>query len=368
MNFDIEKNNLFQNKIKNKSDDWQEFMNMIENNNIIHDIQSWHDFYNNKDIFKLLDVFIDIVMCQPKALTFNNQIIKEIFIVAEYFNKEYQIDEIKNNIRSNLGKLLLLIVGITRLENKDNKSNYKYDLRLWTQYNIFQILNLDSLYESKDEIISFFDTIHIQGIEKYQQTLINNIAKKNIPISFEVLEKNKDKIFNVNTFNFNNLRRIPKTEMPDIISWQENILLDMLMVKISNNELIPFACIDGITNPDMNQWTPTNLGILKQTTQNDIADFIVETIDFMKNNTTPSIKVIKNHINLFLENLEQQTESHKKYHNSSFFVLKKLLNKDILKQDKIKSILNKEISRLHKELSQIKDVKEIEYLKKMTSQ
>lgn len=364
MYFNIKEKELFDTKLRNKASDWQDIINIIEKNFNITDIHSWNDFYDNNNILNLLTDFVRITKYPTKPLNFTNLIIKEIFIVAEYFNKKYQIDEIKNNIQSNLGKLLLLIVGITQLENKDNKLNYIYDLRLWTQYNIFQLLNLDSICKVKDEIIHFLNTIHIKGIENYQQTLINNIEEKNISIDFEILEKNKDKIFNVNSFNFNNLKRTSKTEMPDIISWQENFLLDMLMVKISNNEIIPFACNDGITNPDMNQWTPSNLNILKQTTQNDIADFIVETIDFMKNNTTPSNKVIKNHINLFLDNLEQQTEIHKKYHNSSFFVLKKLLNENILKRDEIKSILNKEISRLYKELSQIKDVKEIEYLKK----
>lgn len=352
MYFDIGEKKLFYNRLQNRSDDWQDIINIIENNTSIQDIQSWDDFYENKTIFNLLEDFIRIVNCNPKPLTFNNLIIKEIFIIAEYFNGKYQKNEIKDDILSNLGKLLLLTVGITQLENIDNQSNYICDLRLWTQYNIFQLLNLDSVCKEKHKIMHFLNTIHIEGIERYQETLINNIDQKEILINFKLLEQNKDKVFNVDAFNYNTLKLT--SEKSNIMSWQENILLDMLMIKISNNEIIPLFDFGYITNPDISCWTPEVLNVVKETTNCEISDFIVETIGFMKNNTIPSHVTINRHIDLFLNNLKKQKLIYNKYNNSSFFILKKLIKEKVLDHN--------EKSKVMKELVQVKDAKEIEYL------
>ena len=102
----------------------------------------------------------------------------------------------------------------------------------------------------------------------------------------------------MNCFNFQLLNR------EKVLTWQENMLLDMVKTSIENGKIIPLASNEKGQEPNCSDWTPEVIKKLKNFFNNEIADFILESIEFLLYEEVPSKKVIERHLELVLNELD----------------------------------------------------------------
>lgn len=207
------------------------------------------------------------------------------------------------------------------------------------------LLKIDTLFLFEEEILLFFDSIEIEGLDIAKKIFSDNINSIIYPADIEYLESIRNKIVQVNAFDFNRIER------RNNISWEESYILDMLNISFKDRKIIPMFSSGDSTTPDFKHWTKEKMDEIQDYFSNDISDFIIESIRYVLFGISPSKKIIEKHIELFIENLNNVTTIIEKYDNSSFRIISYLF------EDKYINKENKEV--LFIALTAIEDLKEI---------
>ncbi len=336
---------FYENYLK-RSKKWKKFIDLIEDSFELKDIVSFNDFLIQRPIVgRVFSYFIKISECNPEDISFNNSLFQELFCITEFYLGKKEKLETKETITSNFAKALFLVVWITKLENQDNKTDYLFDLRLLTQKNMSLLLKVDTLFLFEEEILHFFDSIEIEDLEVAKKVFTDNINGIIYPANIEFLESIRDKLVQVNAFDFNRIERRANS------TWEENYVLDMLDIGFKDRKIIPMFSSGDSTTPDFKQWTKENLDEIQNYFSNDISDFIIESIRYIIYGTVPSKKIIEKHIELFIENLSNATTIREKYDNSSFRIISYLFEDRHINTENAKALFIA--------LSTIEDLEEI---------
>lgn len=278
----------------NRSKEWKNFVDLIEDNFELKDIVSFDEFMIQRPIVgRVFSYFIKITECNPEDVSFKNSIFQELFCIVEFYLGKKEKLETKEALTSNLAKVLFLVVWITKLENQDNKTDYLFDLGLLTQKNMSLLLKMDTLILFEEEILLFFDSIEIEGLDLTKKIFSDNISDVIYPADLQYLEGIRDKIVQVNAFNFNRIER------RNYVTWEENYVLDMLNISFKDRKIIPMFSSGDSTTADFKQWTKEKLDEIQSYFSNDISDFIIESIRYVLFGIIPSKKIIEKHIELF---------------------------------------------------------------------
>lgn len=335
----------------NRSKEWKNFVDLIENNFELKDIVTFDDIIIQRPIVgRVFSYFIKIAECNPEDVSFNSSIFQELFCIVEFYLGKKERLETKEAITSNFAKVLFLVVWITKLENQDNKTDYLFDFGLLTQKNMSLLLKMDTLLLYEEEIFLFFDSIDIEDLDVAKKIFSDNISGIIYPPDLEYLEGIRDKIVQVNAFNFNIIER------RNNIAWEENYVLDMLNISFKDRKIIPMFSLGNSTTPDFKHWTKEKLDEIQNYFSNDISDFIIESIRYVLFCTIPSKKIIEKHIELFIENFNNVTTIREKYDNSSFLIISYLFEDEHINVANTKD--------LFVALSTIEDLEEIMILNK----
>lgn len=285
--------------IVTKDNNWQWFIDYIEENYNLEDIRNFDEFEQRKSsIFDILFYFYQILNVCKIECHFKSQLLSEIFRITRYHFGAISKNECINNVNTEFGKLVFVLVWITKLENSDNKTTYLVDFRIFEQKNLHQVIKMASLEERKEEILDYIGKIKLEGFKIILETIKSNLNKVNISISEDFFESYKDSLVSVNCFNFQLLNR------EKVLTWQENVLLDMVKTSIENGKIIPLASNEKGQEPNCSDWTPEVIKKLKIFFNNEIADFILESIEFLLYEEVPSKKVIERHLELVLNELD----------------------------------------------------------------
>lgn len=344
---------LYENYL-NRSKDWQEFIDLIEENFELNEIYSFKDFLDQFSIIsRVTSYFLKIIECNPNKINFKNHLLYEVYSIAEYYLGKKELSKIKELLScgNNLSKLLLLITWVTKLENYDNKTEYLFDLTLLTKKNAFILLKIDEIQLNENEIFQYFDTIKIDNMDKIKTIFKDNVNKEFFAANSNFLEENKSKIIHENAFFFN-INNIEKTSFS---SWEEEYIIDMLNISFDNRKIIPIFSSGSHSYPDFSRWTEDILNHLKIYFNSCIADFVIDTIWYILFDKKPSDYVISKHIELFINNFKISSKLNDKYNNSSFKIISYMLKDKILSKDNKRELM--------KELSTIEDKDELILLK-----
>lgn len=344
-----EKVNFHENYL-NRSKNWQEYVDLIEERFEIVEINSWIDFFNQLSIIgKILNFYCQIIECKPNEIEFKNPLFQEMYLISEYFYGKKEKGQVIQSIESSFGKLLFLIIWITKLENQDNNSDLLLDHRLITQKNIFQILQVKTLSLYEDDIVNYIDSIKIEGISELKDIFVSNVNEKLYPVDSGFLDGLQEKIVNVNAFNYQRI------QIASFNTWEENYLLDMLNVSFNKDkQIVPLFSYTNSDEELKEKWNLDVLEIIQDYFSCIVSDFVIETIRYVLHNKKPSDNVVNKHIELFLDNYSVVTTLYDKYHNSSFSIIS-FLFKDRLTKTSMFPVL----MRL---LSKISDIEELEVL------
>lgn len=336
--------------IVTKDNNWQWFIEYIEENYNLEDIRNFDEFEQRKSsIFDILFYFYKILNVCKIECHFKSQLLSEILRITRYHFGEIDKHECINNVNTEFGKLVFVLVWITKLENSDNKTSYLVDFRIFEQNNLHQGIKTASLEENKDDILDYIEKFKIEGFEIVLKTIKSNLNKVNFNISENFFESYKDSLVSVNCFNYQLLNR------EKVLTWQENILLDMAMISIENGEIIPLASNEKGQEPNYSDWTPEVIENLRNFFNNEISDFILESIEFLLYKKIPSKMVIERHLELVMNELDNcDIDSLKKY--SSFKIVALL--------DKNKEVPREVFSEFYRRIHAIKEVSSLFVIKK----
>lgn len=160
-------------------------------------------------------------MC-AKEWIINNSIIKEGWELAKFYNGRIDIVTCQKSINSLTGKLMLLVLWITKLLNIDNGTDYDFNIGMLQEKNYFQLVNIDEIIKNLDEINEFIDNISITGIDEIKKCLNDNVHYIKYDIGAEAEEKIRKRANTYNAFRFDSIR----TNLG--ATWQEDTIFMLL--------------------------------------------------------------------------------------------------------------------------------------------
>lgn len=304
------------------SQDWNWFTELVEASYDFEDINDWKTF-RGSHLNQLFSKYIKILEIYKGELSASNTILSEIIIIAKFFIGIITVDECKNVINSKYSQLLFLIVWVTKLENNQNKEQYYTDFRLFVTRNAWEIMEISDIKLSDTEIVEYTDSIDVSGFDEFKKCFKDNISEIKYSVSDDFFDTYKDNLYSVNAFSYQYIQR------PAILSWQEEYILNMLRTLIEDGQISPAITGNNFKNPDTDIWSVDIINELKVYFSNDIADFVLDTVNYIKNGVKPSAELLCKHCDLLLELIDSTEEEFEVISSSSFDILKwSFINKD----------------------------------------
>ncbi len=298
-----------------KSQDWQWLIEIIENDYDLEDISSYAEFQQkNGPIRRLLGNFLKILEVSDKKLEISKPVLNDTYNVARFSIGAMSVDCAIKNITTNMGRILFLIVWLTKIENSDNETEYIADMRFLIQKNFFQAISMDSYTTEEDSIISYLDTIEVEGFEAPKKCIVDNLKKVPYGLSEGFFEKYEQNLVSADAFNYQMVQK------QAFLTWQEETLLDMLAISIKKRTISPTYTMGNMIVPDYTTWTSKLIAQLKDFFNNPAADFVLESIDYIRNGVIPSKTVIDTHCR-FLKKLIENGDDFKVFSSSTYTII-----------------------------------------------
>ena len=312
--FDHEENVKFVDGILEYSQEWQWLFDYIDKRYVFEEPKSWHEFVDNSySIRELIVRFEKIRNVCAKEWIINNSIIKEGWELAKFYNGRIDIVTCLISINSFTGKLMLLVLWITKLLNIDNGTDYDFNIGMLQEKNYFQLVNIDEIIKNLDEINEFIDNISITGIDEIKKCLNDNVHYIKYDIGAEAEEKIRKRANTYNAFRFDSIR----TNLG--ATWQEDTIFMLLSRDLRE------ADSDGkVLGTDKK-----NIIRIKDDIDNKDVKFIVETILFYSFGDIPSDECILAHCEMIRREIINKTDLFNLSISSSCKFIEKLFEKKL---------------------------------------
>lgn len=321
--------------ILEQSQDWQWFINYIEANYDLSDIDNFSNFQERcNPLIRIFDNFLKILEVCDTEFHFDTLLLHEIFVISKYYVGAIEKEICCENIKTEFCKILFVLIWLTKLENLENNSKYIVDYRIINQRNFHQAINMETFRYDKEGILSYLEQINVCGFDQAKQNIKDNLNKVIYDVSESFFEKYGDNLLSVNCFNYQSLDR------EESLTWQEHTLLDMLGISISDGKISPMFSGGGSSVPDYLKWTPHLLEQIKSYFNHYISDFVIESIDFLLNKNAPSLETIETHCSLLTELIKNE-DDYVIYSSSTYEILALLFKEGVMdrieKTDDIKT-------------------------------
>ncbi|WP_051671817.1 hypothetical protein [Oribacterium sp. P6A1] len=298
-----------------KSQEWQWFIEIIENDYDLDDISTNFEFQQkNAPLRRLIGYFLKILEVSDRQFDISKPVLSDIYNISRFSIGAMTVDSAIENITTNIGKILFVVVWLTKIENSDNETNYITDMRFLTQKNLFQAINMQSYTTEEDSIIRYLDAIKVEGFDASQKCIIDNLRKVPYGLSEGFFEKYEQNLVSANAFNYQMVQKQP------FLTWQEDTLLDMLAISIKKRTISSTCTMGNMIVPDYTTWTSNLITQLKFFFNNPAADFVLESIDYIRNSVIPSKIVVDTHCRL-LKELIEDGDDYNVYSSSSYTVI-----------------------------------------------
>ncbi|MCR5721288.1 MAG: hypothetical protein K6G72_02935, partial [Lachnospiraceae bacterium] len=179
------------------------------------------------------DKIIKIINVCDKKLIIHQKVLQDIYDLALYYVGADSISSCCEKIETNMGKLLLVVIWMTKLENVDNETDYIVDMRFLSLKNLYQAINMQSIDAEADNIIDYLEKIELDGAEASKKCVIDNIYHKPYGITDGFFEKYGNNFLSSNAFDFQTIQK------DGYLTWQEQVLLDMISISIDGKKIVP---------------------------------------------------------------------------------------------------------------------------------
>lgn len=278
------------------SQNWQWFIDYIEENYNLSDIKSFPDFNDRSNpLIQIMSYFLNILEICNQDFQFKTLLLREIYLISKYYIGAIERERCSEEINTEFSMILFLLVWLTKLQNSGNDSKYIVDNRFLNQRNFHQAINMQVFDYDKEAIISYLEKINLIGFDKAKQNIEDNLNKIVYDVSESFFKKYGYNLLSANCFNYQSFDRETN------LTWQENTLLDMLQISIIEGKITPmFSRGDSIV-PNYHCWSPHLLEQLKNYFNHSISNYVIESVDFLINRKVPSLEIVETHCKLFIE-------------------------------------------------------------------
>lgn len=327
--------------ILEQSQNWQWFIEYIEDNYNLSDVGSYIEYQNRSNsLIRILSNFTKILEICDSNFQFKTILLQEIYEISKYYVGAMEREKCEKKVSSEFSKVLLLSVWLTKLQNSGNNSKYIIDNRFMNQRNFHQALNMQEFDYDKEKIILYLEKIKLKDFGRIKQNIEDNLNRVVYGLSENFFEKYGDKLLSENCFNFQSFDRGTN------LTWQEDTLLDMIQISIRNGEVIPMYSNGDSIVPNYKDWTPDLLKQLKNYFNNRISDFVIESVDFLLNQKAPNIETIEDHCNLFLD-LISKGEDYEILTSSTYEILTMLFDQEAMNRIEKTEVIKEFYKSLH---------------------
>ena len=309
---------------------WDWLISSIVDDYNLNDIDSWSAFVTKYNYIKeLYSFFIRIIESCELDIKTENSLISDLIIIARYFVgciNEPQLSV----INTKFGKVLLLIVKITKIENSAIGTKYISDFGILTQKNYWKLIGEETIDKICLEVGSL-PVIDIDGWEKVITTFNDNINCILNSYSTDFFNTYGDDLYDANAFSYKHLNS------NEVETWEERYLLEMVYTTVDQEGIKPAMIFNNsLSFPDKSNWTSENLEHMDDFFDNRKAKFIIRTVDYLVNGKLMDEETTIDHFRLLKKYIENHNES-EIVDSSSFRIIANLFkNKHIsnaIKQD-----------------------------------
>lgn len=322
--------------ILEQSQEWEWFIKYVEEHfEFDKNIKSFADFLNKyRDIS---DVFVYLTRINEifnGALKIEKDWLNDVNEMALFYIGEKILNELALN--DDFCKIFALLIysGKIYSQGKEEKNIFLTDIFIYR--NMFIKDNIHPFVDEKDTFLQLMNSTNVDLSE--QISIFQDNINETKVTSDTFIEKYTDNIYYADCFSFQSFK------CDTYNAWEEKYILDMLNVKYQKKKLRPLVTYtDKTFFPDFSFWDNSILIHLKQYFNNDLANFIIESIDYALNEKIPSKKTIDKHFELLNEYYNTLHSSNDKndWHCSSLEFIITFLNddaiKDLISKDNFKS-------------------------------
>lgn len=330
--------------ILGKNQEWQWFVDCIEDNFDLNDINAYSEFQTRysplRTVFGKLKRIVEI---SDRDWLFQYGVLEDFYRIARFSFGATTVEKCKKSVSTNIGKILFVIVWLTRIENADNSTDYIDDLRFLKLHNFFEAIQMASFDTEKDDIIEYLETIAVEGFEAPKKCIADNLLHVSYGVTDGFVEKYKDNLLSPDAFSFQSVQR------DQYLTWQEDTLLDMISISVeTGGKITPIYTNGNTIVPDYRVWTSALIEQIKNFFNNASVNFVVESIDFLLNGVVPDKEVIDQHCEM-LKVLFQEKDEFNIYSSSTYKIVALLFSMgqmNIGERDEVVLNLIKDIQKI----------------------
>lgn len=196
--------------------------------------------------------------------------------------------------------------------------------------NIFQKESIAVFYDERDTIYRLIDEIEIDMDEPI--SVFNDNINYIIAENKKFVTEHYDELYSANCFSYH-FKSLPK-----YFTWQERYLYEMISTKYESDELKAHSSIGEKDFPDFSLWNSEILQNMKEYFNNEVTDFIIESIGYALHKAIPSQSTIEMHFILLFEYYQNLKSGKERdfYCSSLEFII------SFLNDSEVQSIISKE--------------------------
>lgn len=305
-----------------KSQDWDWLIEYIENNfEIDFSMNSFDSFrsiyFEIDDIFGYFNSINEYI---NNELDINEQWLYSIYELSLYYVGRKNYNDL--NLSNDFLKVFELLIYLAKLFNETNERKYIIFDEILKYRNLYKLIDISNFVREETEIINRLKSITIDTSKEI--TILKSNINKEFFNCTTVLSEKHNVILYANCFSYQHIKDSTYN------TWEEKYLIDMLNTSYKNGTLEPsFKYTNGTTVPNFNLWTKEILDTMKLDFNNEDADFILESINYILYNNIPSEKVMLKHANLlseYYDTINHSEDEYKNYSCSSLEILISLFN------------------------------------------
>jgi hypothetical protein len=327
--------------------DYQWFIDYLETNFDIDDVDSWESFESRYLSFsKVFDYISKIQKNKNEEIKTNIVLLKDIILISKFNLDLITWSQLSNKVQSNFGKILAVALYITKLMSLKNQLKDEINFGIFSIKNFWQAYNLDEVIERKEFIYDYLESISIKNFDREKEIISSNLNHEETTCSMQFLAVLKSLAFNTTTFSY----KYKKYEY-NVITWQERVVLGFvtrpLDVLLKDEDFNSHFSVEQLQK------------LIEYFHGNGVVRFIIETIIYEKFNLLPSSMVVENHIQLLLFNVSVKS-GFELFNSSSVLFLSKLFKEKDFKKISISNYLRYKFMQA---IQNVEEPKRIEKLK-----
>lgn len=275
--FDHKTNVRFIDSIMSKSNDWQWFVDYIEQNYEIDfsctSYSGFRSIVNSiQDIYeKATRLF---AVCSNPACDIHAVWLRRLLEIAQIWCGQKKYLEFCGENKFEL--LFAINVELTWVLNQANNTNYIFNLNLYEYYNYYELFDISPLEPYYERISEVFKKCDFPESSSILDLITSNLQKEKRPFSRSWIDA-----FTNSVFNSEEVFQYPDIARPQLLTWQEEYLFEMLLISIRDEGVVSLFAEKYSTTPNYHQWIKATTENMLEFFSGEKVVFIIETVRFI---------------------------------------------------------------------------------------